>query len=97
MLPDQFFPINTWVELYAETGITPGVSLKVTNKTHFQTYAWEGDTPPPSIPDMLHGEPVAFGESVRNTDMAAGFWVLSYAPGAPTTNKGRISVQEWAE
>lgn len=97
MLPDQFLNVNQWVELYAETGIPRGVSLKVTNKDHFETFAWEGDSPPPSEPDMRHGEPIAFGESVRNTDLSTGFWILSCAPGAPASNKGRFSVQEWRE
>lgn len=97
MLPDQFFPINEWVELYALTGIPKGTSLKITNKTHFQTFAWEGDSPPPSEPDMLQGEPITFCESVRNTDLSLGLWVLSYSPTAYPGNKGRISVQEWME
>lgn len=95
MLPDQFFPINEWVNLYDLTGLPAGTSIKVTNKTHFQTFCWEGANPPPDVPDMCHGEPLACAESARNTDLTVPYWILSYSPTPYPGNMGRISVQEW--
>lgn len=97
MLPDQFIPINTWTELYALTGIAPGVSIMVTNKRTFETYTWEGDTPPPTTPDIKHGEPVPMNKSRRNTDLTTGFWVMCWSPDASILQQGRLSVQEWSE
>jgi hypothetical protein len=95
MLPDLFIPVNTWVELYAATGIAPGVSLKVTNKSDYHTVTWEGDSSPPTTPDNRHGEPVAMGESVRNTVLTTSYWVMSWSTNTAPGQQGRISVQEW--
>lgn len=97
MLPDLFIPINTWVELYAATGIAQGVSLKVTNKADYYTVCWEGDTPPPTTPDIKHGEPVEKDSAVRNTDLSVKFWVMSWSPSSSSSQQGRLSVQEWSE
>lgn len=97
MLPDIFIPVNVWVDLYALTGIAQGKSLKVTLKSHFNTFAWEGDTPPPSEPDDCNGEPVQCGESIRNTDLSTGFWILSSSMLLGESQKSRLSVQEWME
>lgn len=97
MLPDFFIPVNAWVDLYALTGIAQGKSLKVTLKSSFSTFAWEGSAPPPSVPDDRHGEPFQNGESVRNTDLATGFWVMSWSTNSGVSQKSRISVQEWEE
>lgn len=97
MLPDVFIPVNTWVDLYALTGIAVGISLKVTNKTDFYTVAWEGSSAPPTTPDNKHGEPIANGKAVRNTNLTTGLWVMSWSPDTSTSQKGRLSVQEWTE
>lgn len=97
MLPDIFIPVNTWVDLYALTGIEQGKSLKVTLKSHFSTFAWEGDSPPPSEPDDHNGEPVQCWESIRNTDLSTGFWILSASMLLGDSQKSRLSVQEWLE
>lgn len=79
MLPDFLIPVNTWTDLYALTGVAQGTALKVTLKSRNDAYAWEGTAAPPSTPDIRHGEPFEYRQSVRNTDLTTGLWFLAWS------------------
>ena len=94
MIPDVRFVADTWVELYAQTGITPGTALVIQNKLQQNLLVYIGGASPPSSTpprDGLDGYLLTYLEPARITEGTTAVWVkLPSSAGS----MARICVQE---
>lgn len=94
MIPDVRFAADTWIELYATTGIAPGTALVLQNKLQQNLLVYIGGaTAPPSTPprDGLDGYILTYLDPARIAAGTTAVWIkLPSSAGA----MARVCVQE---
>ncbi len=83
-LPSVDLPSNEWVDLYAATGITPGLQIKVQNTGTADVYLNAGASQPPDFEAFVL---VLRGIQAINDTGDAGAWA------AAVNRDGRVSVR----
>lgn len=91
MIPDVTIPSATWVELYAQTGITPGTPLVLMNKINWPMLLWTDSTPA----NTTDGVELWRDKDRKVRPGHTQVWVYlkgDPTPGAPAT-EGKLNVQ----
>lgn len=70
-LPNVTLEPGVWTDLYVESGITPGVKIKVVNLSRTQVLLHTGLTTPDKTSGFV---PLAPGESLENVASSTGEW-----------------------
>jgi len=79
-MPNVTLPPETWVDLYAVSGVTVGTQIDVVNITPNDARVVESATQPTGSDDFI---PVLFnGNIARNSTGSAGAWALCVGGGA---------------
>lgn len=76
-LPNVTLPANTWVDLYAATGVTVGTAIGVSNIGVADVYLTVTAAQPPIDYDAFDVLQRKNGVRLRNSDGDAGAWAFS--------------------
>ena len=85
-LPNILIPVNEWVDLYALSGITPGLSIMVENVGSYDVYLTVQDTQPDTDHDSYNVVQRGNGVRLQNAVGASGAWAFCNSLG------GKVSV-----